>query len=405
MDIKDVLNEALNIVEENKRMNEGLEDSILDNAMSNILSSLSINENTDVVETSEEEEEDNSSNDFDIEDVDLSSDEDEMSSVEDDEEDTDIEIDMDTDTDIDSDGMEDSSEEIPTPIDLNVEDETIDMSNATEEEVMDMLSNIPDSEKVTFTIKKEPRFNVEMDDNINMDMGVDTDMEIDTEIDFDDSDMDDNMGDDMDTEVDIDMDVEDTEEVDENTMLESLALEMDINRQKQLNEISKKKVTTSGNSTSNISLLREVAKLRAENTKLKRDLASKDSTLGEAASTINKILVENKKLNLKQHRLAEVVSIFSQYSTTGAEKLNIIRKLEEADSAKSCKLVGKLLRENLNKRKPKSNKVVANLKGRNKLTEQATTVKENKKQNKKILSEEQGYINVELDRVQRLMTH
>jgi len=251
--------------------------------------------------------------------------------------DANIEVDMDVDAHMDT--------------TIGGEEEVMDLTNATEEEVLQTLQNLPDDAKIE--IVKKPSYGVNVVGG-NLDMG-DTDNVIDTE------------GEDMD---------EGVYEMDEgmHKMKESNMHEMDEGEMHEMDETENMDETKTVSEKCVDETVLEMDKMMAENKKMKsytRKLMAENKRLKanekKAVEMIKESMNKMKALALTNSKLAFVSQLFTENSTTRNEKERILKKFDTVNTIGEAEITFKMLNEsfsNRSTRKPniKKNKVSKRLK-------------------------------------------
>lgn len=367
-----------NLLLKGDELNEGVEklmqeneESVLKNTLNDAVRNL-IKESLDEEEEETDSEEDFEETDVDAEtgeDIDAAGDEEEMDIDASDEE---LPVGNDADMDMPIDSDEDMGIEMPDMNDMGAgmggEQEVMDLTNASEEEVMQALKSLPDD--ATVEIVKKPSFDVNVNAEADMEMPMD--------------DMDEMSMDDMD-----EMPMDDMDEDSINEMIEEALEEME--EGDMVNEMDEGENYPYGKGVKEVAAIDEElneAYRRAvkENRRLKANEKRAVKMLKETMAKLEKLATVNSKL-------AYTTRLFTEHSTTRKEKQNIIAKMDKANTVGECEILFGLLSENLSKRVNRKNPQISK--------SQLTEAKETK--TKKVIKEQATYIDPENARTMDLM--
>jgi segregation and condensation protein B len=287
-------------------------------------------EEIEIEDDSDEEEIDVDMEDEDMEDEDMEDDDMEDDDMEDDDEVIDI--------DMEDEDMEDSEMDMGDDEGMDFEgseEESVDMTQASLEEVMEFIENADDD--VVFQIVKKPTYSVTTNSSQGAPMGAGM-----------------SMGTEGSDEEDIELDI------DEETLMEMLRDEMSEVEQmpvyKQGETVPKFQKGQSVGITDgegNVKVVAENRKLKAQVNKLVQE--NKQLKLNETKSiaALKQMISKANELALVNTNLAYVSRLFTEHSTTKPEKVAILKKFDAAKTVNESEKTFKVLTEALGKRTQK----------------------------------------------------
>ena len=339
-------------------------------------------------------------------------------------------VDVETGMDVNATGEDDSSEmgddvssgeelpigddadgEMPIDMDMGSEDEysadseeVMDLTNATEEEVLQALKNLPND--ATIEIVKKDAFDVNvtqgsdgmdgmdgMEDPMDVSMPPVTSAEDDE---FEGGDEDEEMG----------FDEEDEEDDDslEEAIQEALREMDESSDNEELNEGEdapydnsvKVNVSKGGNNapyeTKAKQTVKEAKLIKAYNALLAENKRLKSNEI-KAANMLEETMHKMKSLATINSKLAYTTRLFTENSTTKTEKVDVLKKMDTAKTVSECAIVFKMLSESLKKRVTSKKPSIS-----------TETLAEAKK-TKSVIKEEKAYIDPENQRTLELMNY